>query len=91
LKYFTNRDSIRLSTPSNTQDDSNKIFENNFSIKNLKAEFQEEFQNLKRKIYNETNPKKLKGKKLNGYSLCNIIEEFLFAINNSKIPNFNTM
>jgi hypothetical protein len=42
---------------------------------------------LMTKINKEVSSKKIKGKKLNGFSLCNIITEFMAT----KSPNINAM
>lgn len=63
---------------------------NNFNLEDLKPDFQKEFLNLKNKIFKDLTSKKIKGKKFNGYSLANLIEEWVGAINQGAVPNINS-
>lgn len=48
-----------------------------------------EFKYLKDKIYKETQPKRINGKKMNGSALAQFIIEIVTAINSGVIPNIN--
>lgn len=48
-----------------------------------------EFKYLKDKIYKETQPKRINGKKMNGSALAQFIMEIVTAINSGVIPNIN--
>ncbi len=48
-----------------------------------------EFKYLKDKIYKETQPKRISGKKMNGSALAQFIVEIVTAINSGVIPNIN--
>ena len=48
-----------------------------------------DFQYLKDKIYKDTQPKRINGKKMNGNSLSRFIMEIVNSINNNAIPNIN--
>lgn len=54
-------------------------------------DFKENFELFKKKIFRDLSCKKLKGKKLNGFSIANIIEEYIEKINNAQIPEMNLM
>ena len=54
-------------------------------------DFQKDFESLKRKIFRDVNGKKIKGKKLNGFTIANFIEEFIEAINKSSKPDISSM
>jgi hypothetical protein len=43
------------------------------------------------KILKDSNPKNLRGKKLNGFALANFIEEWANAINSGSTPNINNI
>lgn len=62
---------------------------NNIPIEKLKANFRMEFKYLKDKIYKETQPKRINGKKFNGSSLAQFIIEIVNSINSGVIPNIN--
>lgn len=48
-----------------------------------------DFQYLKDKIYRDTQPKRINGKKMNGSSLARFIMEIVNSINSNAIPNIN--
>jgi hypothetical protein len=88
IKYFPERDSVTLEQPLDNQNDLKNLSSHN--LQELNSEFQKNFAEMKQKIFKESNCKKIKGKKLNGFSLCNLIEEFVFSFNQSSILNINT-
>ena len=55
------------------------------------SDFQIDVESLKRKIFRDINGKKIKGKKLNGFTIANFIEEFLDSINKSSKPEISLM
>jgi len=48
-----------------------------------------EFKYLKDKIFKETQPKRINGKKMNGSALAQFIIEIVTAVNSGVIPNIN--
>jgi hypothetical protein len=62
---------------------------NDIPFKSLKASFKMDFQYLKDKIFKDTVPKRINGKKFNGSSLAKFIVEIVNSINNNAIPNIN--
>jgi hypothetical protein len=48
-----------------------------------------DFQYLKDKIYKDTQPKRINGKKMNGSTLSRFIVEIVNSINSNAIPNIN--
>lgn len=89
MKYFPDRDSQTIVTP----------FKNNIDQKNMRnlmidefvSDFQNDVESFKKKIFKDINGKKIKGKKLNGFTLGNLIEEFIDALNNNNRPDMSLM
>lgn len=87
LKYFTDRDCVTLVRPADKEEDINNL--NNIPFENLKSSFQYNFMTLKNKVFKDSAPKKINGKKLNGPALVTLIETFVEAINSGAIPNIS--
>lgn len=54
-------------------------------------DFKEDFKTFTKKIFRDLNCKKIKGKKLNGFTIANFIEEYIEKVNNNQIPEINQM
>jgi len=89
IKYFPDRDSQTIVTPFKNNINSGSI--RNLMIDEFVSDFQKDVESLKRKIFRDVNGKKIKGKKLNGFTIANFIEEFLNAINKSEKPDLSLM
>ena len=87
LKYFHDRDCITLVRPVDSEEEIKAL--NKIPFKSLKADFRNDFLELKDKIFKDSNPKRFNGKKLNGPTLVNLITEFVEVINKGGIPNIN--
>ena len=89
IKYLYNKDLFTFACP--VEDDRllNKLDNVNFS--NLQPNFISQLSEIKKKIINDTFPKKIYGKKLTGPSLANLLILFIENINKGTVPNFNTM
>ncbi len=89
LKYFPDRDSHTIVTP----------LKNDISVEELKSmnldnfmnDFKQDVQMLKKKILKDLNGKKIKGKKLNGYTIANFLEDFVQCVNDGQKPEVNSM
>lgn len=87
IKYFPDRDCVTLVRPVDQENDLHKL--NDIPFEKLKPTFKWEFKQLRDKIYKETTPKRIYGKKLTGTALSNLIIEFVNTINSGNIPNIN--
>lgn len=87
IKYFPDRDCVTLVRPVEQETELQKL--NDIPYEKLKPTFKWEFKQLKDKIYKETVPKKINGKKLTGRILAQLIIEFVNTINSGSIPNIN--
>ena len=54
-------------------------------------DFKQDFELLRKKLFRDINCKKIKGKKLNGFTLANFIEEYINKVNQDQIPEINSM
>jgi hypothetical protein len=91
IKYFPDRDSQTISSPFENNKNINKGSIKNLMIDEFVSNFQKDVEDLKRKIFRDINGKKIKGKKLNGFTIANFIEGYLEAINQSKKPDMDLM
>jgi hypothetical protein len=87
LKYFKNRECVTLPRPVEKEEDLQNLKQ--IPLENLKPNFRVEFMNLKSKIYQHAQPKKINGQKLNGLSLANLLVEFVNSINSGSVPNIS--
>lgn len=87
MKYFKNRECFTLTRPIDSEKDLNQL--DKIPFDQLKPNFKLEFLSLKNKIFKDTNPKAINGKKMTGTVLANLIEEFVNAINKGSVPNIN--
>lgn len=89
IDIFPDRDSHTFVTPLKNGITANQL--KTLSINNLMNDFNEDFELFAKKIFRDLNCKKLKGKKLNGFTVANIIEEFIEKVNNGQVPEMNSM
>ena len=89
IKYFPERDCVTLVSPVDEESMLKNL--NTNSPDELKQDFQEEFTILKNKIFKELSSKRIKGKKFNGCSLANFIEEWVNDINKGSQPNISNI
>lgn len=89
LKLFPDRDSASCVSPLMNGVNAKNL--NSYPIGNLSQEFQRDFEVLRKKIYRDVNCKKIRGKKLNGFTIANVIEEFIERVNNGETPEINSM
>ncbi len=87
VKYFKYRECVTLPRPAESENELRNL--KNIRLNDLKTEFKLEFLSLKNKVYRESNPKRIKGKKINGEALVNLLTEFVNAINSGVVPNIN--
>jgi hypothetical protein len=85
IKYFPERDCVTLTRPVEEEKDLQRL--NEIPFGKLKTTFKMEFNQLKSKVYQETLPKRINGKKLTGPILANLIIEFVNTINSGDIPS----
>ena len=89
VKFFPDRDSQTFVTPLKNGININDL--KNLKIEDLMNDFKQDFESFRKKIYRDLNCKKIKGKKLNGFTIANFIEEYIEKINDSQIPEINLM
>ena len=89
LKYFADRDCITLVRPLDSEEELRQL--NKLPLTRLKPDFKREFLKLKQKVFEEASPKVFNGKKLNGPTLVNLLNEFIQAINQGAVPNINNV
>lgn len=87
IKYFPDRDCVTLSRPVDDEKDLKNLTD--FTFEKLKSSFKSEFMNLKKKVMKESQPKVIKGKRLNGPAVASLINSFVTAINDGAVPNIN--
>ena len=89
ITYFHKRELITLNSPLDNIEDLNKLID--FPFEHLNYSFKMEFINLKDSIYMNSHTKKIKGIKMNGVIIANIIETIVNSINNDSDININKM
>jgi len=89
VNIFPDRDSHTLVTPLKNEINANQLKTIDFD--KLMNDFKQDFQLFNKKIFRELNCKKIKGKKLNGFTIANFIEEYIEKVNNAQIPEINQM
>jgi hypothetical protein len=89
IKYFSDRDCITLVRPIDSENELKSL--NNIPFSKLKSDFKTEFLKLKSKVFEDSNPKVFNGKKLNGPTLVNLLNEFIKSINQGAVPNINNV
>ena len=87
IKYFKKRECITLPRP--VQEEKDLAMLKKKHVNELEDDFINEFLKLKKKIYNLSKGKLIKGKKLNGPTVAFLISQFIKIINGENIPNIN--
>ena len=87
IKYFKKRECITLPRP--VQEEKDLVMLKKKQVNELEDDFINEFLKLKKKIYNLSKGKIIKGKKLNGPTVAYLISQFIKIINDENIPNIN--
>ena len=88
VKYFTERECVTLSRPIDEEIKLQKL--NTISFDKLKSNFREEFLSLKHKVYQDSKPKRVNGRNINGPKLVELLISFVNSINKGIVPNINT-
>ena len=89
IKYFKKRECIIMPPPLNEEKDFIMLKKKNLS--ELNEDFQDEFNILKNKIYEQSKSKLIYGQKLTGNSLAFLLDAFIKEINNENIPNIDNI
>lgn len=89
VNLFPDRDSHTFVTPLKNGINANQL--KTLGLDNLMNDFKEDFELFNKKIFRDLNCKKIKGKKLNGFTIANFIEEYIEKVNNSQVPEINLM
>lgn len=89
VNLFPDRDSHTFVTPLKNGINATQLKTLNFD--KLMNDFKQDFESFGKKIFRDLNCKKIKGKKLNGFTVANFIEEYIEKVNNAQIPEINLM
>lgn len=87
IKYFPDRDCAFVTKPADDEEDYSRLT----TSYDFGVAFQKDIEEVKKKVFKETNSKRIKGKKLNGFSLSNLLLELVEAINKNSPMNLNAM
>jgi len=88
LNFFKDRECFTMVRPVTEESDLKKL---NILPKNkLRKEFLAELKTFKEKIFSKCSPKQLNGVNLNSRMFCNMIRNFVEAINRGAIPNISS-
>ena len=87
VKYFQNRECVVMPCPVNNTKELN--FLEQMNLNELNGDFRNEFNVLKKKVYETSNAKKINGKKINGQILVKLLKSFIKEINSENIPNLD--
>ena len=87
IKYFKKRECIIMPCPTNEEKE--LVLLKRMNLNELNENFQNEFEILKKKIYETSQAKLVNGKKINGPILVNLLKYFIREINKEKIPNID--
>ena len=86
-KYFKKRECVIM--PSPVEDEKELANLRKMNLHELNSDFQNEFEVLKKKVYESSEAKSLYGKKITGPFLVNLLQLFITEINNDNIPNID--
>ena len=86
-KYFKKRECVIMPCP--VEDEKELANLRKMNLHELNSDFQNEFEVLKKKVYESSEAKSLYGKKITGPFLVNLLQLFITEINNDNIPNIN--
>ena len=87
VKYFKNRECVVMPCPANNSKE--LAFLNKMNLEELNDDFQNEFNVLKKKVYEQSKAKKIYGKKINGQILVKLLKSFIKEINSENVPNLD--
>ena len=87
IKYFKKRECVIL--PSPVHDSKELVLLKRMNLNELDENFRNEFNILKKKIYESSEAKIVNGKKINGPILVNLLKFFIREINKENIPNLD--
>ena len=87
VKYFKKRECVVMPCPVNEEKELHSLQKKN--LKELNDNFQNEFEVLKKKIYETSQAKVINGKKITGPILVNLLKLFIREINKNNIPNID--
>ena len=86
-KYFKKRECVIMPCP--VEDEKELANLRKMNLHELNSDFQNEFEVLKKKVYESSEAKSLYGKKITGPFLVNLLQLFITEINNDNIPNID--
>lgn len=89
VNLFPDRDSHTFVTPLKNGINATQL--KTLSFDNLMNDFKQDFELYRKKIFRDLNCKKIKGKKLNGFTIANFIEEYIEKVNAGQNPEINSM
>ena len=84
VRYFKKRECVIMPCPTNEEKEVVML-----KRMELSENFQNEFEVLKKKIYESSKAKSINGKKINGPILVSLLKSFIREINKEKIPNLD--
>ena len=87
VKFFKKRECVVMPCPVNNTKELN--FLEQMNLNELNGDFRNEFNVLKKKVYETSNAKKINGKKINGQILVKLLKSFIKEINSENIPNLD--
>ena len=87
VRYFKKRECVIMPCPTNEEKE--VVMLKRMELNELSDNFQNEFEVLKKKIYESSKAKSINGKKINGPILVSLLKSFIREINKEKIPNLD--
>ena len=87
VRYFKKRECVIMPCPTNEEKE--VVMLKRMELSELSESFQNEFEVLKKKIYESSKAKSINGKKINGPILVSLLKSFIREINKEKIPNLD--
>ena len=87
VRYFKKRECVIMPCPTNEEKE--VVMLKRMELSELSENFQNEFEVLKKKIYESSKAKSINGKKINGPILVSLLKSFIREINKEKIPNLD--
>ena len=87
VRYFKKRECVIMPCPTNEEKE--VVMLKRMELNELSENFQNEFEVLKKKIYESSKAKSINGKKINGPILVSLLKSFIREINKEKIPNLD--
>ena len=82
--FFKERDCITLVRPLTDEDNLQNL--ERMELSQLRPEFSEQVNNLRKKVLHRIKPKTLNGQVLNGDMFCSMIKSYIQAINQGAVP-----